>query len=342
MANSSQMTGKEAFLPPALEKRLQIENLLLDEDNTDRGEEVMAGLTRAEKTLPPRYFYDDRGSELFEQICELPEYYPTRTEATILRQSAGAIAELTGPCELVELGSGSSTKTRLLLDAYQTLGYPLRYVPVDVSAGMLRASAQTLLQEYDSLKISALAGTYELALARLLPSVLPARLLVFLGSTLGNFSPQECDRFFEQVMEALQPGDYFLLGIDLQKPKGILEAAYNDSQGVTAAFNLNMLQHLNWRFGGNFAVSQFEHRAIYNESEAQIEMHLLSKVPQTVTLQRLNFLMNLAEGEYILTEISRKFDCQAMQSYLSAWGLNTLATWRDSQQWFGLLLGQAG
>jgi dimethylhistidine N-methyltransferase len=301
---------------------------------------VIQGLTQTPKTLPPKYFYNDRGSQLFEQICELPEYYPTRTEAVILRQYAGEIAQLTGSCELVELGSGSSTKTRLLLDAYEALGYPLRYLPIDVSAGILESSAQQLLADYPSLKVHGLVSTYELALQQLTPSQLSSRMIFFLGSTLGNLNPQECDIFFSQIKAALNIGEYFLLGVDLQKPKQLLEAAYNDSQGVTAEFNINVLEHLNQRFEGNFDTQSFEHWAFYNDQLHQIEMHLRSLKAHTVRLEALDLTVKFDTDETIMTEISRKFDLGVMQQELQAKGLKPLQVWTDPKQWFGLILCQ--
>ncbi len=324
----------------SLENRFYLQKLL---PNTlvDDGKEILEGLSQPQKSIPPRYFYDDRGSALFEQICELPEYYPTRTEAAILTQYASEIAQITGSCELVELGSGSSSKTRLLLDAYQDLNYTLCYVPVDVSAKILTDSAWQLLQDYPYFEVRALVSTYDLALQFLTTSTpFSSRMIAFLGSTLGNFNPQACDRFFSQVTAALKAGDYLLLGIDLQKPIDTLEAAYNDSQGVTAAFNLNVLQHLNWRFDGNFDLDLFEHRAFYNITEAQIEMHLVAKRSHSVYLQKLHFTVEFEAGETILTEISRKFEIKAMQSYLARQGLKPLQVWTDSQQWFGVILCQ--
>lgn len=324
-------------------KRLQIEHLLaptLSPNNLSDGNDVIAGLTQTPKSLPARYFYDDRGSQLFEQICELPEYYLTRTETVILQKCAIEIARITDSCELVELGSGSSTKTRILLDAYHQLGFPLRYLPIDISAGILEISARQLLADYDSLQVHAIASTYELALQQLIPKNLPSRMIGFIGSTLGNLNPTECNVFFSQIISALNSSEYFLLGIDLQKPKHLLEAAYNDSQGVTAAFNLNMLQHLNERFEGNFDPTQFEHWAFYNETGHQIEMHLRSLRSQTVQLRALNLTIQLEKSETILTEISRKFDLNTLQQDLSSRGLKPLQVWTDSNQWFGLLLCQ--
>ncbi|MBD2438688.1 L-histidine N(alpha)-methyltransferase [Nostoc sp. FACHB-110] len=325
-----------------IEERLQIQRLVEATKvvTSTAGTDVVRGLTQASKTLPAYYFYDDRGSELFEEICELPEYYLTRTETAILQKYASEIAKITGSCELVELGSGSSTKTRILLDAYQHLGYPLHYLPIDVSAGMLENSARQLLVDYPKLQVYALAGTYEMALAQLPATQLPSRMIGFIGSSLGNLNAQECDIFFSQITNALQPGEYFLLGIDLHKSKEILEPAYNDSQGVTAAFNINILEHLNRRFEGNFDTTQFEHWSFYNETERRIEMHLRSLRSQTVQLKALNLTVNFAAGESILTEISRKFDLKQIQQQLTARGLVPVHTWTDSNQWFGLLLCQ--
>ncbi len=326
----------------SVEKRLQIERLVGATIGValSAGSDVVKGLTQTPKSLPPCYFYDDRGSDLFEQICNLPEYYLTRTETKILQQFASEIAKITGPCELVELGSGSSSKTRILLDAYQNLGYPLHYLPIDVCAGMLESSAKQLLGDYPLLQVYALAGTYELALAELLPTQLSSRMICFIGSTLGNLTPDDCNVFLSQITNALQVGEYLLLGIDLRKPKQILEPAYNDSKGVTAAFNLNMLEHLNQRFEGNFDTTQFEHWAFYNESEDQIEMHLRSLRSQIVELRALNLKVNFAPGETILTEISRKFDLNTIKQQLTAQGLLPLHVWTDPNQWFGLLFCQ--
>ncbi|MBE9187935.1 L-histidine N(alpha)-methyltransferase [Microcoleus sp. LEGE 07076] len=326
------------------ENRLYLERLVSAATPTpaeiNAGSDAVSGLTQNPKTLPPKYFYDDRGSKLFELICQLPEYYVTRTETAILQECAGAIARLTGPCEIVELGSGSSTKTRILLDAYNQLKYPLHYLPIDISPTILESSACQLLTDYPSLQIHGIVSTYELALAKIAPSPLPTRMICFLGSTLGNLNPQECDLFFSQVVGALQPGEYFLLGIDLDKSQDILEPAYDDSQGVTAAFNLNMLRHLNRKYEGNFDLAQFEHWAFYNQEECQIEMHLRSKKAQTANLRALNLTVEFAAGETIRSEISRKFNLNKVKKELSERGLKSVQVWTDPKQWFGLMLCQ--
>lgn len=325
-----------------LENRLQIEHLLNAATKSASAltekSDVIAGLTQKPKSIQARYFYDDYGSQLFEQICDLQEYYLTRTETAILQECAQSIAQITGACELVELGSGSSTKTRILLDAYNQLGYPLRYQSIDVSAGILESSAKALLADYPSLQVRALVSTYELALKQLTPSPLPNRVICFIGSSLGNLNEQECLVFFAQITKALQKGEYFLLGIDLHKSTDVLEAAYNDSLGVTAAFNLNMLNHLNQRFDGNFDLTQFEHLAFYNQTARQIEMHLRSLRSQKVTLNAIDLTIELASDETILTEISRKFDLEQIEQELQAQGLKTIHVWTDPNKQFGVLL----
>lgn len=347
MLESARHTASDRDEPQLTSTTLELNERLFLQllDSTDSlvedvasGTDVIQGLSQVPKTLPPRYFYDDRGSELFEQICSLPEYYLTRTETAILQAYASEIARTTGPCELVELGSGSATKTRLLLDAYSQVGHPLCYLPVDVSGGMLKSSALDLLLSYPTLQVHGLVGTYELALGQLTPTRLPTRMICFLGSTLGNLNPQECETFFTQIMTALQPGEYFLLGVDLQKSPAQLEAAYNDHEGITAEFNLNILRHLNQQFAGNFNLSQFVHWAFYNRSQHQIEMHLKSLSSQIVQLEALDLTISLEAGETILTEISRKFNLSQIQQDLQAKGLVPSQVWTDANTWFGLIL----
>jgi L-histidine Nalpha-methyltransferase len=335
------MSKNQADLQINIDKRLQLQRLHKSTALVaTAGIDVVKGLTQFPKSLPPRYFYDDKGSELFEKICELPEYYVTRTETAIFQSCASELANLTGECELVELGSGSSTKTRILFDAYQKNRFTLRYLSIDVSSGILESSARKLLIDYPELQIHALAGTYELALVELPDKQLKNRMLAFIGSTLGNLNPDECDVFLSQITDALHQKEYFLLGIDLQKPKDILEAAYNDSQGVTAAFNLNMLEHLNYLFDSDFDLNEFEHLAFFNEVESQIEMHLRSLKPQVVNLKKLNITVHFEKNETILTEISRKFNLDEIQKQLKLHDLAPQKIWTDANQWFGLILCQ--
>jgi L-histidine N-alpha-methyltransferase len=306
----------------------------------DDGKDVIEGLTKTPKSLPSKYFYDQQGSQLFEEICQLPEYYPTRTEAAILQEYAPEIVAYTGACELIELGSGSSTKTRLLLDAYYQQQKSSKYVPIDVSETILQASAIELQKEYPNLPIKGLIGTYEQALAYCQNPSYNTRMIFFLGSSIGNFSATECDKFLEKIATVLKPGDYFLLGIDLQKPSAILEAAYNDAQGVTAAFNLNMLSHLNWRFQADFNLDLFSHKAIYNQDQSQIEMYLICQKTHPVHLKKLGLTVNFQASESILTEISRKFNLETMQKDLESKGLKPLKVFTDSGNLFGLILCQ--
>lgn len=326
------------------QERLAWMVLTAPDDGRKDGEETVQGLLATSKHLPCRFFYDERGSRLFERICELPEYYLTRTEHALLDARALEIAQLTGPSTLIELGSGSSTKTRLLIDAYRVLARPLRYAAIDVSPTSLRDGATTLLARYAELEVHGIVGTYEAGLAALgtlqQDTPLP-RVVLFLGSTIGNLDAEETTRFLQQVRSALSPGDWFLVGTDLQKDPTIIEAAYNDAQGVTAAFNLNILRHINRRFRGDFALDRFAHVAFYNRERHQIEMHLESLTAQRVTLAALGVAMRFEAGERIETEISRKFDLSAFHAELARHRFEVAKSWTDPRQWFALTLARA-
>jgi dimethylhistidine N-methyltransferase len=337
------ITTGDVYTVKALQKehpRLRWITLNSSEIIINAGADIIQGLNQTPKTLPCRYFYDDRGSELFEQICDLREYYPTRTEQAILETYAQEVAQLTGRCELVELGSGSSRKTRLLLDAYSQLNDYLHYCPIDVNGGILKTTALELLRQYPMLRLCGLAGTYEQALTQLSQAGLENRMLIFLGSTLGNLDEGECNCFLDLIQQTLQPGEFLLLGVDLQKSIDLLEAAYNDTQGVTAAFNLNILNHLNHQFQGNFDLNQFTHLAFYNSVDHQIEMHLRSLKPQTAILQGLEYQVDFQAGETMRTEISRKFYLPSLIATLEQYALSPLHIWTDSQAWCALLLCQ--
>jgi len=299
-------------------------------------EDVAAGLSRPQKAIAPIYFYDHAGSLLFEQICQQPEYYLTRTETAILTEHAADLIDEVGECTLVELGSGSSVKTRLLLNECQQRGYSLHYVPIDISESMLRETAASLIADYPRLQIDALATDYENGLA-----TLPAaqrRLVLFLGSNLGNFTQSEQNQLFSSLASSLQVGDYFLLGLDLRKSATILEAAYNDAAGVTAAFNRNLLQRMNRELSACFDLASFAHLAFYNQPLSQIEMHLQSTRTQEVAIEDLELRVPFRAGETIHTEISRKFDSAEIVAHLHTYGFQSRATWTDARGWFLVLL----
>lgn len=308
----------------------------------DDGADVARGLAQPQKWLPSRFFYDARGSQLFDLICDLPEYYPTRTEERILTQYAAEIAARTGAVDIVELGSGSARKTRLLLTAYSNAGHdaPLQYVPIDVSEDALCESARSLLDNYRNLQINGFSGTYEQGLAALPPRMAAGRMVIFLGSSLGNFHREGRAALFAQLAAALSPGDFLLLGVDRHKSKAILEPAYNDAQGVTAAFNLNILRHLNRLYGGNFVLDHFAHRAFYNETDRRIEMHLTSLHPQTVRLSGLDVTAEFARGETIRTEVSYKFELPALLNECRPHGLSLMESWSDAERRFAVTLFQ--
>jgi L-histidine Nalpha-methyltransferase len=301
-------------------------------------EDVAVGLTRPQKSIAPKYFYDHAGSLLFEQICQLPEYYLTRTETAILTEHAADIIAAVGECSIVELGSGSSVKTRLLLTECQQRGYQLHYVPIDISESMLRETAAALIADYPLLQIDALATDYENGLAAL-PTA-PRRLVLFLGSNLGNFSESEQNQLFSALASSLQAGDYFLLGLDLRKSAAILEPAYNDAAGVTAAFNYNLLQRINRELGANFDLAAFTHVAFYNQQLGQIEMHLQSTRAQEVIITDLGLRVPFRVGETIHTEISRKFDAAETRAHLQPYGFQHRARWTDAHGWFLVSLFQ--
>ena len=301
-------------------------------------EDVANGLRRNPKAIPPKYFYDQQGSLLFEEICQQPEYYLTRTEAAILARRAPEIIKAVGDCTIVELGSGSSVKTRLLLDECQRRHYQTRYVPIDISASMLEATARSLTDQYPRLRVEALAAEYLTGLTAL--PMASRRLVLFLGSNLGNFSPAEQEQLFTSLARALQAGDFLLLGIDLRKSIGMLEPAYNDAAGVTAAFNLNLLRRMNRELQASFDLSRFSHVAFYNSAQHQIEMHLRSNREQYVVIQDLDLQVSFKTEETIHTEISRKFDLEEITAQLAPFGFQRHKHWTDERAWFAVCLFQ--
>jgi L-histidine Nalpha-methyltransferase len=302
--------------------------------------EVRDGLSRPQKELSPKFFYDRRGSELFERITELPEYYLTRAERALLAGWMPRWMDELRPRALVELGAGSADKTRAVLDAMLPHHASPVYVPVDVSAEFLQATADGLRREYPALEVRPAVAdiSAEFSLAEGLPR--PA-LHAFLGSTIGNFAPAEAVRLLRCVRAGMQPADRFLLGVDLRKEVAVVEAAYNDAQGVTAEFNLNMLRVLNRRTGADFDPDAFEHRAFYDRDLHRIEMHLVARSPQRVTVPGAGS-WEVAPGESIRTEISCKHDRSSVGALFDAAGLRIERWETDAEQRYAILLGAPG
>jgi L-histidine Nalpha-methyltransferase len=310
----------------------------LPEDATDAAlrADVLHGLTRTPKTLPPKWFYDAHGSELFEKITELPEYYPTRAEREILVARAAEIAEATGARTLVELGSGSSDKTRHLLDAMPGLH---TYVPVDVSESALTQAGQALIAERPSLDVHALIADFTGGLT--LPDTPGPRLVAFLGGTIGNLLPAERATFLASVRSLLSPGDALLLGTDLVKDESVLVAAYDDAAGVTAAFNKNVLTVVDRELGANFDPDEFTHVALWDAEREWIEMRLRARSALTVKIPALDLAVDFAEGEEMRTEVSAKFREESVRTELAAAGLDLTHWWTDPEGRFALSLSTA-
>lgn len=318
---------------------VSIDSRLDATDERTLAEDVLDGLTRPFKELPPKHFYDARGSELFERIWELPEYYPTRTERAILRERAADIAAVTGANEVVELGAGYATKTRVLLDALHDAGTLRRFVPVDVSETTVRACAEQLVEEYDGLRVHGLVGDFERHLDHLPPKD-GARLIVFLGGTLGNFLPGARRRFLRMLRRRLGPRDHLLLGTDLVKDPAVLEAAYDDSEGVTAEFNRNVLHVMNRTLRADFDVDQFEHVAFFDPDHEWIEMRLRARGRQVVRVRDLDLTVRFAAREELRTEISAKFTAERLDDDLRAAGLDLVRWMTDPDELFAVTLSR--
>ncbi len=298
--------------------------------------DVRDGLAQSPKSLPPKWFYDSVGSDLFDQITRLPEYYPTRAEAQILGARAAEIAAASGADTLVELGSGTSEKTRMLLDALRDRESLRRFVPFDVDASVLTAAGAAIEQEYPGVEITAVCGDFEEHLGKI-PSE-GRRLVAFLGSTIGNLTPGPRADFLSSVADMLQPGDSLLLGTDLIKDPDRLIRAYDDSAGVTAQFNRNVLAVVNRELDADFDIDAFAHVARFNEAEERIEMWLRSTRAQRVRIAALDLDVDFADGEEMLTEVSCKFRRSGIDAELAAAGLRRTHWWTDEPGDFGLSL----
>jgi dimethylhistidine N-methyltransferase len=324
---------------PVKEKRPRFTLITLRQPQETFAAEVRQGLTATPKWLPCKLFYDASGLALFDDICRVPEYYLTRTETAILRQHAAAIIhQYPGPVALAELGSGSSIKTGLLIEpALKRQGH-LHYYPIDILASALEDSGRRLLEDNTGLVVTGLVGEFRHGLDYLRGQPGGPRLIAFLGSTVGNFNEEEIDQFFSMLRCCLRTEDRFLLGVDLLKDPKVLLAAYDDSRGVTARFNLNLLARLNRDLGADFDVAAFHHRAVFNEERSRIEMHLVSVRKQLVHIGGLGLTVDFAAGETIHTENCYKHSVQAMTALLERHGLRVLRLDTDPARWFGLFL----
>jgi L-histidine Nalpha-methyltransferase len=325
--------------PAVAEPAIRIDSHLDGTHERSLADDVLDGLTRPFKELPPKHFYDARGAELFDQICELPEYYPTRAERAILEEQAEELAALTGAVELVELGSGTAAKTRVLLDAMHAAGALARYVPVDVTESMVRECARALTAEYPGLRVHGVIGDFERHLDRV-PQAVGPRVVAFLGGTIGNFPPGSRRRVLRQIARLLGPEDHLLMGTDLVKDPRVLEAAYDDAQGVTAEFNRNVLRVLNRELSADFDPDDFEHVALFDEQNEWIEMRLRARREHTTLVRDLDLPVHFDAGEELRTEISAKFTRERLEGDLAAAGLE-LARWlTDPDEQFALSLSR--
>lgn len=326
---------------------LVLESYLSDSDTAEAlHHDVRRGLAAEPKWLPPRWFYDARGSELFEQITALPEYYPTRTERELLRRSVGEIARRTrarnnGLDMLIELGSGSSEKTRLLLNALSSRGSLRRFVPLDVSESALRTAMAAVAQEYPRLEVHGVVADFTQHLGRLPAAPNGGRMVAFLGGTIGNLVPAERSAFFTALRRALNAGELLLLGAGLVTDPAVMVAAYDDAAGVTAEFNRNVLHVLNRELGANFPVGAFDHVALWDSTQEWIEMRLRARYAMTVRLPAVDMTVRYAAGEEMRTEISAKFRRERLAAELAAGGFGDHMWWTDPDDRFALVLATA-
>ena len=301
-------------------------------------EEISSSLNRDSKFITPKFFYDKKGSDLFEKICTLPEYYPTRTEISILKNLQTELPSfIDDSFRLVELGSGASVKTRLLLDIFTKMQQTTEYFPIDISE-ILTESSEQLLQDYDNLRITGIIDTYEGGLEFLKNYDCKNNLILFLGSSFGNFSPADGKIFLEKINSTMKSGDLFLIGLDLVKDSQILESAYDDAQGVTAEFNLNVLSRINDELDADFNLNNFSHYSTYNKEDQRIEMYLKSLVNQSVIISKSNLSLNLEKNELIHTEYSHKYTLEQIKTLLESTGFKTNHTWLDGNTHFSLTL----
>ena len=319
---------------------IQIDSWLAEADERVLANDVLDGLTRPFKELPPKHFYDTRGSELFEQICELPEYYPTRTELAILRARAREIVESTSVGELVELGSGAADKARLLLDEMARAGTIHRYIPFDVAESVVRDAAHQLVEDYEGLRVHGVIGDFQRHLDRIPPANGVPRLVALLGGTIGNLPPGTRRGLLRDISSLLGPCDRLLLGTDLVKDPEMIEAAYDDSRGLTAEFNRNVLHVVNRELGADFSPESFEHVAFFDRRHEWVEMRLRASRPCSVLIADLGLRIEFAAGEELRTEISAKFTRARVEADLASVGLELEHWYTDEQELFALSLAR--
>jgi L-histidine N-alpha-methyltransferase len=319
---------------------VQVDSWLSQDEERSLANDVLDGLTKPFKELPPKHFYDARGSELFEQITEQPEYYPTRSELAILRGRAAEIVALTGAGELVELGAGASDKARVLLDAMRDAGTLRRYIPLDVSQSVVEDAARTLIEDYEDLQVYGVVGDFERHLEHVPHAAGVARLVALLGGTIGNFPPGTRRNVLNKIAGLLGPEDRLLLGTDLVKDAHVIEAAYNDAAGITAEFNRNLLYVLNRELDADFQPESFEHIAFYDRRNEWVEMRLRATRAMSAYIADLDLRVEFAAGEELRTEISAKFTRAHVEADLEAAGLELDRWFTDEEKLFAITMAR--
>lgn len=329
------LASRQSFRKKIVNGRLKFYLTSNDHNHKAFANIVKTGLTSKHKFLLPQYFYDETGSKLFEQICEQPEYYLTNVETSILESYSDEIAEI---CKgsLVELGSGSSRKTRIIMNSMLAKQNTLQYFPIDISYEMLRESSDALLNEYENLSITGIVAEYDKGMI-IIKKDRSRKLILFLGSSLGNFNPTDAIEFIRMIRNHMQDHDTFLIGLDMHKDSRILNAAYNDSASITAQFNLNILARINRELNADFELDKFEHRAFYNEAKNRVEMHLVSKEEQEVNIAAIGETISFREGESIHTENSYKFTSDQIESMVEG-NFQIIRTWSDKKKWYNVIM----
>lgn len=327
-----------AYSEDVVNDRLTIYTVSNAKHKNTFGQDVSDGLTSEPKYLLPKYFYDNTGSALFELICETPEYYVTRTETSILQKFSDEIARLnSGMAHIIELGSGSSVKTKYILSSFIKTRGSITYHPIDVSEILIQSS-KSLLNEFEGLSVHGTIGEYEESLQVINSIIDEPKMIVFLGSSIGNFSPVDAHKLISRISGCMNENDSLLIGFDLVKHSDILNAAYDDDTGITARFNVNLLERINNELGGSFNTDKFTHKAFFNEELSRVEMHLVSTVKQEVAIKDLDLKLSFAKDETIHTENSYKFTRGMIIELASSAGLSVTNSWNDSQNYFELCL----